>query len=250
MPFTLAHPAIVLQLDKTEKFSLTALIVGCMVPDFEFFLQMREVENIGHHWYGILLFDIPAGLLVCFIFHNLIKKSLIINLPAACQNRVANLFSFKWNAYAFSNKIKILYSLLLGILSHIVWDAFTHYDGFFVLLLPVLQSHINIIGNKIPAYFFLQIFSSLAGMWLTYLAIAKLPYTPSAGFKVKKNILYWPLFAIAFAVIVTSRICIWPHYNSFWGLVMACMGGTIYAWILISFIFKNTPLKNHTHDPA
>lgn len=244
MPFTLAHPVIMLPLDKTNRFSITALIAGSMVPDFEFFFQMREVENIGHHWYGILLFDLPVAIVFCFAFHNLLKQLLIINLPESYRNKFINVIGFNWNAYAAANKMKILLSLLVGIFSHIAWDAFTHYDGFFVLLLPVLQYNISIMGKTIPVYFLLQIFSSFAGMWLLYRAITKLPDTATGSLSVKTNVYYWPAFIIVFTIIVVARIYIWPQYNSFWGIVMACMGSFIYAWVLISFIFKNTQTKN------
>ena len=240
MPFTLAHPAIILPLAKSKRFSLTALIAGCIVPDFEFFFQMREVENIGHHWYGILLFDLPVAILFCYIFHNLLKNLLIINLPASYRNRFINLTGFRWNEYVAGNKMKVFLSLMVGVLSHITWDAFTHNNGFFVLLVPVLQSNINIYGKIIPVYFLLQILSSIVGMYLVYQAIEKIPANEEHRLPVKTNAFYWPSFILLFALIVFGRFFIWPQYNSFWGIVMACMGGFIYTWILISFIFKNT----------
>lgn len=104
MPFTLAHPSIILPLNKSRRFSLTALIAGSIVPDFEFFFQLREVENIGHYWYGILLFDFPVALISCFIFHNLLRNTLVINLPASFRNRFANVLDFDWNTFAKTNK--------------------------------------------------------------------------------------------------------------------------------------------------
>ncbi len=243
MPFTLAHPAILLPLEKSKRFSLTALIAGSMVPDFEFFFQMREVENIGHHWYGILFFDLPVAIVCCFVFHNRLKQLLIVNLPTAYRNKFINVIGFNWNAYAAANKMKILLSLLIGIISHIVWDGFTHSDGFFVILIPVLSEQIKIAGKQLPFYFLLQIFSSIAGMWLVYWAIKKIPSNQEQPLIVKTNAWYWPSFILVFAVIVLSRIFLWPQYNSFWGIVMACMGGFIYTWVLISFIFKNTQAK-------
>jgi len=243
MPFTLAHPAIMLPLDKTERFSLTALIAGSMVPDFEFFFQMREVENIGHHWYGILFFDLPVAILFCYAFHNLLKHLLIINLPKSYRKKFIDMIDFNWNEYAAANKMKVFLSLLVGILSHITWDAFTHNNGFFVILIPVLSEQIKIAGKQLPVYFLLQIFSSIAGMWVVYWAIKKMPSNQEQRLIVKTNAWYWPSFILVFTLIVLCRIFIWPQYNSFWGIVMACMGGFIYTWILISFIFKNTQLK-------
>ncbi len=248
MPFTLAHPAILLPLDKSKNFSLTALIAGSMVPDFEFFFQMREVENIGHHWYGIPLFDLPVAVLSCYAFHNLLKHLLVINLPASYRNKFIATLSFNWNTYASVNKLKVFLSLLVGVLSHITWDAFTHSDGFFVVLMPVLSDQITIAGNQVPVYFLLQIFSSIVGMGVVYRAIKKMPPHQVQTLSDKANTWYWPLFMLVFGLIVTGRIFIWPQYNSFWGIVMAGMGGFIYTWILTSFFFNNTRLKKYTHE--
>ena len=171
------------------------------------------------------------------------RPERLVELPAAYRNKFMDVVGFNWKAYAAANKTTILLSLFVGILSHVAWDAFTHYDGFFVTLMPVLRSNISIMGKTIPAYLFLQIFSSLAGMWLVYRSIAKMPVSATENFPVKTNIYYWPAFIIVFTIIVISRICIWPEYNSFWGIVMACMGSVIYACFLISFIFKNTQTK-------
>ncbi|WP_434297574.1 DUF4184 family protein [Clostridium sporogenes] len=42
MPFTFSHPAIVLHLEKkwNKYFSFTALILGSMSPDFEYFIYL------------------------------------------------------------------------------------------------------------------------------------------------------------------------------------------------------------------
>jgi hypothetical protein len=243
MPFTAAHPAIILPLAKSKKVSLTALVAGCIIPDFEFFLQLREVENIGHHWYGVVLFDLPAGILFCYIFHNLLKHLLIINLPATYRHKFMHTIGFNWNAYAAANKMKVFLSLLMGVLSHVGWDAFTHHDGFFVLAIPFLASNINIAGKTIPLYFMLQVFSSIAGMAILYHALIKTPANTASGFIVKRNTFYWPCFALLFAFIFLCRIFLWPQYNTFWGIVMAGMGGFIYAWVSVSVVFKNIQPK-------
>ncbi|SEF46838.1 protein of unknown function [Flavobacterium urumqiense] len=41
MPFTFSHPAIILPFLKNKKLSATALIIGSMSPDFEYFFRMK-----------------------------------------------------------------------------------------------------------------------------------------------------------------------------------------------------------------
>ena len=73
MPFTVAHPVIIFPLLKCRRLSATGLIIGSIIPDMEFIIQMREVENIGHHSIGIFLFDLPAAMLCAYLFHYIVR---------------------------------------------------------------------------------------------------------------------------------------------------------------------------------
>lgn len=81
MPFTFAHPAIILPLPFLNKrwFSLTGLIIGSMIPDFEYFIRMRIQSIYSHTLAGIFWFDLPLALLISFIFHNKVKNLLFQN---------------------------------------------------------------------------------------------------------------------------------------------------------------------------
>ncbi len=50
MPFTLAHPAAVLPVKNKwpHLFNGTALILGSMAPDFEYFIRFKAQGTIGH----------------------------------------------------------------------------------------------------------------------------------------------------------------------------------------------------------
>lgn len=235
MPFTVAHPAIILPLTRWAGFSVTAMIAGSMIPDFEFFFQMREVENIGHHWYGIVLFDVPAALLLCYLFHNLLRNLFIAHLPAVIKKRFAFAASFNWNLYVRHNKITVLLSLLTGIASHMLLDAFTHYDGFFVIHFPALAASTNWL--QAPVYTVLQILFSIIGLAVIFFYVYKIPgqkiVAPKSTYK-----LYWPLHIGLISLILLVRITLWPQYNTFGGLAIAFMGSVSYGWLFASLFIK------------
>lgn len=237
MPFTLAHPAIVLPFGKSKKVSLTAMIAGSMVPDFEFFFQMKETENIGHHWNGVLLFDLPMALIFCYLYHNILRDILILNLPPVLRQRFASFLAFDWNKYASENFGKVIISLLLGVGSHLIWDGFTHHDGMFVEFIPALSAITPIKG--LPVYFLLQISFSILGLIVVAVNIFQLPKNQIAHLPRVKSQLYWPVFLLFFTSILAFRILLWSQYNTFWGVFMAVMGAVCYAWILVSLILKN-----------
>ena len=56
MPFTPAHPAIVLPLIRSRYFSATGLIIGSLSPDFEYFFKMSVDSIYSHSKGGIILF--------------------------------------------------------------------------------------------------------------------------------------------------------------------------------------------------
>jgi len=240
MPFTLAHPAIVIPLQHLRlRLSLTALITGSLVPDFEFFFRMREVNNIGHHWYGILIFDLPVALLVCFLFHNLLRNTLVLQLPARYQGRFIQVLNFNWNRYAAENRWRVIISLMIGVISHIFLDGFTHHDGLFVTMIPGLAANVHLMDQTVPVYFLLQLLFSVIGLWMLYRMITALPVQQLNNRAGRKNKYYWPAIFITCLVLVTARLLIRPDLNSFWGVFMAVMGGICYAWLLVSILYKN-----------
>ena len=161
MPFTFAHPAILLPFRKY--LSITGLIIGCMSPDFEYFLRFKIYSAFSHTFLGIFLFCVPISILVSILFHQIIRNPLIDNLPNYFYVRTIKFKKFNWLIYLQENKTKVIISILLGAFSHIFWDSFTHDDGFFVNEFKILKSVFYIDQYKIPILKILQHLSTIAG---------------------------------------------------------------------------------------
>lgn len=101
MPFTFSHPAIILPLTYLPKkwFSLTGLVIGSLTPDFEYFIRMRIKSDYSHTIEGLFWFDLPLGLLIAFIFHNIVRDSLFDNLPTFLNSRISKFKQLKWNEH-------------------------------------------------------------------------------------------------------------------------------------------------------
>lgn len=128
MPFTFSHPAAVLPLSLIPKkwISVTALVIGSITPDFEYFFRMEHDSIYSHTWAGIFWFDLPLGLLLVYLFNYLIKTELIENLPLFLNRRFSEFAFLKRDLNNAKNLLLVLISLIIGIVSHIIWDKVTH----------------------------------------------------------------------------------------------------------------------------
>lgn len=165
MPFTPAHPAIILPFIKRKSFSATGLIVGSVSPDFEYFFKASVNGVHGHTIGGLFYFDLPVVLVISIIFHFLIKESLIANLPPFLQQRFEPLRVIDFKKYLKTNYLVFGISALLGAGSHIFWDGFTHNGKFFVENLSIYQgTYFSFQGVKYPLWYALQHLSTYVGL--------------------------------------------------------------------------------------
>jgi hypothetical protein len=89
VPFTLSHPAAILPL--TRSFSalrplvLSALIVGSITPDIQYFTSYPNLSRFSHTLPGVFIFCVPVGLLLLWTFHRVVKLPLVSLMPAGQQ---------------------------------------------------------------------------------------------------------------------------------------------------------------------
>ncbi|OWP82793.1 hypothetical protein BWK59_13975 [Flavobacterium davisii] len=252
MPLTFSHPAIILPLTcfSKKRFSLTGLIIGSMVPDFEYFLRMKVKSIYSHSITGIFWFDLPFAILLTFIFHNIIRNSLFNNLPLFFKSRLLIFKSFDWNSYFKENKIVVLFSLFIGISSHILWDDFTHKEGYFVQKIPFLKSHIHLFKISISVFKVLQHSSTLLGGLFILFFIYKLPINNIKFRTIHSK--YWIIFISITLTIIISRIIYEFDVKRYGDLITSCISALLSSLILtpillnkINIVFKKSRIKEY-----
>jgi hypothetical protein len=243
MPFTFAHPAVILPLAKNKKLPLQALVIGSLVPDFEFYLQLREVKHIGHSILGFFVVDIPLGLLILFIYNKYITVFLRTIAPSFILYK-CNTLAFEYRSYKkkFFNYHNV-YAMAIGILTHLFLDLFTHHDSYLIQLFPVLSNQLIIMNYKIKIVELNQIFLSLIGLVIIAVAILNIKPTVSAVKKINKTNL--GLLILIGTIILVCRLYFFNSYNKFWSIIIAAIGALIYSLIInsILFSFKKTLIK-------
>ncbi len=156
MPYTLSHVAAIIPLNK-KPMVLSALIIGCMSPDFLYFLPYLPYYDFTHTFFGLIFYCVPASLIVYFIFHRVMRQPLTSLLPPFIQQHCL------YGSPSKSLKAIVL-SVALGAATHIIWDSFTHASGFVVKRSEILSAQIFIVSGQ-PVYLFslLQYLSTVVG---------------------------------------------------------------------------------------
>lgn len=240
MPFTFSHPAVVLPFNYLSRkwLSLTGLVIGSMTPDFEYFLRMKVLSKYSHTCMGLFWYDLPLGCMLTLIYSNLIKDNLIDHLPA--------FFNKRLSTYKNSDVIKPWYyllvvasSVLIGALTHILWDSFTHPMGYFVLRLHELKHQVSIANHHFRTYNILQQLSSLAGAIFIIVAIVSLPVHHLT--KIKSIVHYWLILIIVAILIVILRLITglnWQQYGDVIVTAIAAMFIGLIATSVLSPLIK------------
>lgn len=238
MPFTFSHPAAILPFCKTNKIpvSVTGLVIGSMVPDFEFLFLLRESDYIGHQWPGIILFNIPAAVAAAFIFHCMVRNSLILHLPQFLQQRFSSFLSFNWKLYFREHYISFIVCAMAGAALHVFIDAFTHKDGFMASPAAFFQSDINLLIVSLPVYFFLQLLTSLAGALYLLWFVLRLPKEKSLQYNCRP-VQYWLVYLISIPCILFVRFSVNKNYNTVDDIIIAVTGSLLYALVFISIVY-------------
>ncbi|MGD0037453.1 MAG: DUF4184 family protein [Bacteroidota bacterium] len=131
MPFTLAHPVAVFPFRKT-RMDMTSLVIGSMAPDFDYLFHTQTGTSLSHSLAGILYYCLPITVGVAFLWHFIIKASLASALPNFLVSKYSDWLSNSWEFKSSFRLFIILVSAVIGIITHLVWDSFTHFSGFFV----------------------------------------------------------------------------------------------------------------------
>jgi hypothetical protein len=171
-------------------------VAGSLAPDFHYFLDLGPGKHFSHSLVGAFVYCLPVALALLWIFHTLMKLPLISLAPEAHQQRLIRFATpFVWGPP--SRFLLILAAILVGIFSHLAWDAFTHSSGFVVRNVPDLRAPaLEEWGTHRPLFNMLQHVSSVLG--IVILAIwywrwfKRTPPQPApANLKLKPELRWW-----------------------------------------------------------
>lgn len=156
MPFTLAHPAAVLPLLR-KPFVGLALVVGAMAPDIPYYLRATGIPVSAQSWYEPFtnattshsLSGLPSvvalGLLVYLFLLAAAEPARWV--ARGGKGSPASTTAPNHEPRPLQTHVLwVLVSLLVGPLTHLLWDSFASSDGFLAMRFEALNT--PVVANQ------------------------------------------------------------------------------------------------------
>ena len=125
---------------------------------------------------------------------------------------------------------------MIGAISHIFWDSFTHDNGYFVEKISGLSNTITIFGKQIPILKILQHSSTLIGGLIITFAIYQLPREKSISNKI--NLKYWLILIGLTFVIILIRLLSGLEIEKYGNVIVTIISAGILSLILTPIILN------------
>jgi len=168
MPFTPSHAVVALPFVRTPLVP-AAIAIGAMTPDLPLFLRGFGLSYSFTHTYANIVWTMVIALCLFLLWRVVLRpvaselapQWLARRLPAD-WNRPAEdaLTSALGIGQGWTRPLWLAASLLIGVISHILWDAFTHENRLGTDLLPFLDEQ----WGPLRGFTWLQHGSSIIGL--------------------------------------------------------------------------------------
>lgn len=168
MPFTPSHAVVALPFVRTPLVP-AAIAIGAMTPDLPLFVRLPGVTYAATHALGSLVWTTLIALALFVLWRVVLRPAAAELSPRWLAQRLpgewwlspgAALRSAVGIGQSRGYPLLLVVSAVLGILSHIAWDAFTHEGRAGLALLPALAEQ----WGPMLGYKWLQHGSSVLGL--------------------------------------------------------------------------------------
>lgn len=217
MPFTLSHAVAVLPLATGRpgrRLVPAALIIGSWIPDLPYFVPPHRGSAWTHAASGPVTVDLVLGLALFVLWELVLRRPLTDLSPRWLRSRLPSantLTARRWVAAAVS--------VVLGALTHVVWDTFTHRDRWGTTHLAGLTAAVG----PLPLYKWFQFGSGVLGLaglalWVAFWVRRTMPGADRPQVAPAVRTAAWVMLLVVFVVAATVA-----------GLVRALTGQSLEA---------------------
>lgn len=175
MPFTLAHPALVVPL-WGRGLPMTALVAGSMVPDAPQMVGILRARPWSHSAVGVVTIDLAMGMLALLLWYAVFRRPLVDLAPDPWRARLPERVAMTSRTW-----LLCVPAVVVGAATHVGLDAFTHENGWGTARVGLLRT--SLLG--VDGYAWAQHVCSVIGLAVVALAVrhhlAGLPAQPPKG---------------------------------------------------------------------
>lgn len=237
MPFTVSHAAAVLPLQRLG-LPLTALMIGSMAPDFGYFFSPDASRQVTHSITGLFTFALPSGLVVWLFYVAMLEKTTITLLSDRWHTRFAHTDRITLSLIA-----RACVAILIGAVTHLAWDNFTHRFTWSSRHFPVLLEPMPGLG-WMPIYHFLHGLSSVVGLVILWIWAHRLHRQPARSlirpYHVSERVRVGALWFIGMASLLVAVLDWLPHLHrrydaQIFNAAVGLMSGFFIAWCCVAF---------------
>src|SRR5687768_15255767 len=125
MPMTfLSHQAIVLPLKimAPRVTSGTALVLGSIAPDVDYFIRGYPTSGAGHTWLGQITFCLPVTLALFWLVTRVIAEPVAAHLPPGGELRLRDYALIRHQPGGARHWLIVAISAIIGSSSHLALD--------------------------------------------------------------------------------------------------------------------------------
>ncbi|KAA9129898.1 DUF4184 family protein [Microbacterium caowuchunii] len=166
MPFTPSHAVVALPFVRTRLVP-AAIAVGAMTPDLPLFVRGTPITYGGTHDPRALAATVLLALVLLLVWRCVLRPAVRELSPGPVGERLPAEWdrgpAAVWHE-TFPRQVErvlwLVVSLLIGVVTHILWDAFTHEGRFGSTLVPALDEK----WGPLAGYTWLQHGSSVVGL--------------------------------------------------------------------------------------
>ena len=168
MPFTPSHAVIALPFVRTPLVA-SAIAIGAMTPDLPLFVRGVGLSYGFTHNFGNVVWTGVVAFVLFMLWRVLLRPAVAELLPRPLARRLPEGWALDTAEAARralgrgepkTYPMMLVLSLVIGVLTHIVWDLFTHEGRAGVRLLPWLDSQ----WGPLQGFKWLQHGSSVLGL--------------------------------------------------------------------------------------
>jgi hypothetical protein len=267
VPFTPSHAIVALPFARTA-LQPAAVAVGAMAPDLPLFLGGLPLPYGMTHdllWLPATVVIAAALLLVwrCLVrpvARGLVPEWVAVRLPETWDRGVrasaGETFAVRGSVTpSWPGALLLVAALAIGVVSHIVWDAFTHEGRWGTTLIPALGER---WGSE-PGYAWLQDVSGLAALagivaWIVWWLVrhpARPPRTAAVPAGVR--LAWWvslPVFLVAGLVVGIARFGAPDDSHAVTSLAYRALTPTCALWGAATLVLCVVLLARPRREPA